>query len=189
MLHIIAQKFGRNLKPAFFSGISHLRTSRLALSSVGVGLSAGGAAALAHPATSAVSAVFAALTEQSAARGNASAPLRENDDYWREHHDQQPYASERPYSDYATAYQTGYEGFMKYGENSGSFEAAEPQLRNEYEKRLPAPEWDRPAGTATALAAAKAHLLWDDARHAAKTAWKRAQKQLTPARDQHRRAA
>lgn len=89
---------------------------------------------------------------------------------------------ERLYSDYEVAYQTGYEGFMKFGEKAGSFEAAEPNLREEYEHRLPAPETDRPMGTATALAAAQAHLLWEQARHAAKTAWKRAAKQLTPRR-------
>jgi hypothetical protein len=174
MLHVIAQNFGRHRQPVFLSGVPSVRGFFIG----GVPpSSSGGAAAVAHSPTSLLNAIVMAFSGRTAT-GCEPAPAQGGPGEPRS--DEQPHAEERLYSDYEIAYQTGYEGFMKYGEKTGGFEAVEPSLREEYEHRLPQPESERPLGTATALAAAKEHLLWDQARHAAKTAWKRAAKQLSP---------
>jgi hypothetical protein len=183
MLHVIAQRFGRHLQPVFLSGVPSVRGFFIGSRRTQEVAAAGGMAALMPPPPAMWSAAFRALAEQPASGSEPGPAGRDANE-----REQRAEAEEQTYSDYEIAYQTGFEGFMRHGEKAGSFEAAEPELREEYEQRLPAPETERPMGTATALAAAQAHLLWDEARHAAKTAWKRAAKQLRP-REFHQRAA
>lgn len=76
--------------------------------------------------------------------------------YWRENHQKQPYGSQAPYDSYRDAYATGYEGYARYGISGGGFSDHEAELRREYEQRGGA---DR--------------LAWDRARQAAQAAWER----------------
>lgn len=127
----------------------------------GLGAAAGGAAAgaaagtVAGPAGTLAGAAIGAIVGGLAGKGVAEAvnPTAEQA-YWRENHSRQPYAKGRPYDDYAPAYQTGYEGYSKYGENGGSFEEREAELRKDYEARRP-------------------KVGWDDARPASRAAWDR----------------
>jgi hypothetical protein len=41
-------------------------------------------------------------------------PTTEEEKYWREHHEKQPFVKSYTYAHYAPAYRTGYEGFHKY---------------------------------------------------------------------------
>jgi hypothetical protein len=55
------------------------------------------------------------------------------DNYWRERHGQQPYASkEFSYEHYAPAYRTGVEAFGKY--EGRTFEDVEDDIAQDYEK-------------------------------------------------------
>lgn len=77
------------------------------------------------------------------------------DDYWREHHEEQPFASEEEdYGRYAQAYRVGYLGYGLYGEDGTSFEDAEARLKVSYEASRPP-------------------LTWEQARPAARLAWDR----------------
>ena len=73
--------------------------------------------------------------------------------YWREQHQQQPFAGGRPYSDYQSGYRAGYEGYSQC-DGKRSFEESEAEMRSEYEKNR-----------------GKSGLEWDHARHAARAAW------------------
>lgn len=80
----------------------------------------------------------------------------EEDAYWRENHDRQPYASGRSYSDYQDAYRLGYEGYGRYGTEGRGFDEIESEFQRDYSSK---------AGTAG--------LKWDEARNAARAAWNR----------------
>src|SRR5215207_8062954 len=106
---------------------------------VGIGAAGGGATgaaigtAVGGPIGTAVGAVIGAVAGGLAGAGIADAVDSDAEDrYWRENHSSQPYAKGREYESYAPAYQTGYHGYSKYGQNA-RFEDAEPSLRNDYE--------------------------------------------------------
>lgn len=127
----------------------------------GVGAALGGAAAgaatgtVAGPIGTAVGAAAGAILGGLAGKGIAEKvdPTRE-EAFWRENHARQPYASNRPYDDYAAAYRVGYEGYAEYGANGRSFAESEDILRREYERK-------------------NAKLAWSDARPATQAAWGR----------------
>lgn len=77
------------------------------------------------------------------------------DAYWRENHKNASYSdSNRSFEDYSPAYRAGYNGFERYAGEGKSFDAAEPDLRRDYDSE-------------------SASLDWDDARPAARAAWDR----------------
>jgi uncharacterized protein (TIGR02271 family) len=81
----------------------------------------------------------------------------EEDAYWRENYKNEPYVEKnRSYEEYQPAYQTGYEGYSKYGSQARSFDEVEPSLQQEYTQN-----WGQSS------------LGWDKARHAARAAWEK----------------
>ncbi|MFQ4135138.1 hypothetical protein PGN35_002355 [Nodosilinea sp. PGN35] len=79
------------------------------------------------------------------------------DRYWRENYSRRPYVDPSyTYDDYSPAYRTGYEGYSTYYSQGLSYQDAEPQLRQRYERE---PGANR--------------LHWDKARHASQDAWYR----------------
>jgi len=77
----------------------------------------------------------------------------EEEQYWRENHPRQPYASsDFGYEHYEPAYRTGYEAFTKYP--GKKYEEIEADLARDYEKN-----------------AISSPLPWDRAQPAAKAAW------------------
>jgi|GEM_PF-286053 len=80
----------------------------------------------------------------------------EEDAYWRENHDRQPYAAGRSYSDYQDAYRLGYEGYSRYGAEGRNFEDVESDFQQDYTTR-----------------AGRSGLKWEEARDAARAAWNR----------------
>jgi hypothetical protein len=127
----------------------------------GIGAAAGGAAAgaavgtVAGPVGTAVGAAIGAVVGGLAGKGIAEKidPTRE-DAYWRDEHVRQPYASNRPYDEFAPAYRVGYEGYGEYGATGKSFEDSEAELRRRYELQ-------------------GANLPWKDARPATIAAWRK----------------
>jgi hypothetical protein len=127
----------------------------------GIGAAVGGAAAgaavgtVAGPVGTAVGAAVGAVVGGLAGKGIAEKidPTRE-DAYWRENHNRQAFAKNRPYDDFAPAYRVGYEGYGTYGAAGKTFEESEAELRRRYE-------------------AQNAELAWDDARLASQAAWQR----------------
>lgn len=82
----------------------------------------------------------------------------QEDLYWREHYQRQPYYnSNLSYQDYQLAYRTGYEGFVEYGHQNQHFDQVEHVLRDQYDM----------SDTASVLP-------WQDARHAVFDGWHRA---------------
>jgi hypothetical protein len=136
---------------------------------VGAGAAAGGATgaavgAVGGPVGSVVGAVIGAVAGGLAGKGVAEAidPTAE-DAYWRDNHPKQTFSQGRGYDDYAPAYRTGYEGYATHSAGASRWEDAEPLLRKDYETRL----------TTAPTAGQRAHLAWDDAKHATKAAWHR----------------
>ena len=135
---------------------------------VGIGAAGGGATgaaigtAVGGPIGTAVGAVIGAVAGGLAGKGVAEAidPTAE-DAYWRERHSSQPFARNRSYDEFAPAYRTGYEGFGRHYKEGTRFEDAEDSLRRDYE---------------SSATAGGNELGWDDARHAAKAAWSRAER-------------
>ena len=126
----------------------------------GVGAAGGGAAgaaigtAVAGPVGTAVGAVIGAVAGGygGKATGEAIDPTGE-DAYWRESHSKQPYADRTStYEDYQPAYRTGYEGYTRHAPAKKTFDAAEPDLRKDYETRGSRIPWDK-AREATATVA------------------------------------
>ncbi len=77
-------------------------------------------------------------------------------EYWRANHEKQVYAqNDRGYTEYAPAYQTGWEG--RSASETDSFEEAEPTLSANYGSLR-----------------GDSGLEWDEARPAARAAWDRA---------------
>jgi hypothetical protein len=92
------------------------------------------------------------------AAGEAFDPTAE-DAYWRDSHSKQPYATpDDRYEDYQPAYRIGYEGAFTDLTELGTFEEAEPELRNRYE-------------------AGRNVLPWMKVRVATQSAWTRARGQ------------
>ena len=86
----------------------------------------------------------------------------EHENYWREKHSAQPYASEDyGYEHYAPAYRTGTEGFTKY--SGRSYDDAEDDLARDYEVNV-----------------GEGGLPWDHARHAVRAAWAKLSGDVTP---------
>ena len=145
---------------------------------VGVGAAGGGATgaaigtAVGGPVGTAVGAVIGAVAGGLAGKGVAEAvdPTAE-DAYWRNEHRSQPFAKDRSYDEFAPAYRAGYEGFATHYKEGTRFEDAEPMLRRDYETRLAHPTSS--VANAADNAGRRAHLAWDEAKHAAKAAWHR----------------
>jgi uncharacterized protein (TIGR02271 family) len=84
------------------------------------------------------------------------------DAYWREQYKREPYYdSSFGYEDYQGAYRTGYEGYRRLGGQGKSYEDAEPQLRQDYERE-----------------AGRSRLSWEKARPAVQAAWRRFDRNL-----------
>jgi hypothetical protein len=81
--------------------------------------------------------------------------------WWRAHHTKQPYSGETTYCDFASAYRTGYRGYLRYGIDGCSFEEAEMLLRRDYEN---GDFW----------------LRWDEVRPAVFAAWDRMSRRMYP---------
>src|SRR2546423_5506793 len=129
----------------------------------GIGAAAGGATgaaigAAAGPAGAAVGLVAGGIVGGLAGKaGGESVNPTVEDAYWRETHSNQPYATDRPYDHYATAYRTGYEGYGKYGCCGKTFEECEAELMADYNRHK-----------------GEANFTWDPAKPATLAAWPRA---------------
>jgi uncharacterized protein YcfJ len=134
----------------------------------GVGTTGGGVAgaaiggAIGGPIGAAVGAVVGGVAGAYGGRGVAEAvnPTQE-EQYWRENHASQEWASGSSYDQYAPAYRTGYEGVTKYA--GKRYEEIETDLALDYQKHDP--------NTA---------LPWDRARPAVKAAWQRVSGTIAP---------
>jgi hypothetical protein len=79
------------------------------------------------------------------------------DIHWREIYSSGPYVEKgTTYSDYQTAYRTGYEGYDRYGHSGRSYSDIESDLQRDY-------EGDQSGS-----------LPWETAKHAVRDAWERA---------------
>jgi uncharacterized protein YcfJ len=86
--------------------------------------------------------------------------------YWRDTYASRPYAkSDLVYDDYVSAYRTGYEGYDRYYSEGRQYDEVEPELQRGYEENYKD---------------SKVH--WDDAKHAVKDAWHRAEDRMRQAR-------
>jgi hypothetical protein len=98
------------------------------------------------------------------------------DAYWREHHPNQPYATEaRKYEDFAKAYRAGYTGFHR----GKTFEEREPDLRKEYDKMWAEVTAKHQEGSGTHVQGLRTSspLTWEEARHAARAAYERLERE------------
>jgi hypothetical protein len=90
------------------------------------------------------------------------ADLTKEEEYWREHHGEQPYAKkELTFEHYAPAYRTGAEAVHKYP--GKSFEEIEDDVALDYQRHR--------VGAA---------LPWDHARHAVHAAWAKLSHDIGP---------
>jgi len=120
-------------------------------------------AAVAGPVGAALGAVVGGVVGAYSGRGVAEAvnPTVEND-YWREHHGRQEWASEdAPYEHFQPAYRTGYEAATKYP--GREYEEIEADVARDYEKNDANPA-----------------IPWDRARPAVRAAWHRVAGTTTP---------
>ena len=84
----------------------------------------------------------------------------QEDTYWRSRfQDEDYFEAGSSYDDYQGAYRTGYQGYGRHG--GKSFDQAEPDLRN---------EWERAKGAT--------QMGWDKAKHAVKAAWHRVERAM-----------
>ena len=133
---------------------------------VAAGAAAGGATgaaigSAAGPVGTVVGAAVGAVAGGLAGKGVAESvnPTVE-DKYWADNHKTASYyEAGRPYTDYAPAYRTGYEGYSRY--QGKRFEEVEDQLATDY---------NRNRGTSS--------LEWDRAKHATKDAWHRVERAI-----------
>ncbi|MBA2480097.1 MAG: DUF2383 domain-containing protein [Planctomycetes bacterium] len=122
----------------------------------GAGAAIGGA--VGGPIGAGIGAVVGGIAGGLTGKGVAEAvnPTAE-DAYWRDHYTASPtYEKGRPFSDYKAAYRTGYMGYSRHGVEGKSWEQAEPQLREEYQR-----ESDN------------SFMPWEKARSSAREAWER----------------
>jgi hypothetical protein len=90
------------------------------------------------------------------------ANVEEEEAYWREQHDKQPFVKPgQKYENYSAAYRTGYEGFHKYP--GKTYEDVEAELALDYEQHR-----------------AEDALPWDRARHAVRAAWAKVSNDVGP---------
>lgn len=130
----------------------------------GVGALSGGAAgaaigtAVGGPIGTVVGAVIGAVAGGAGgyAVGEAIDPAAE-DAYWRENHNKQPFAKSGAFDKYRPGYQTGYEGWNRYGAEKRTFEEAEPDLQRDYRE-------------------SETDLPWNEGRDATRAAWTRAER-------------
>ena len=86
----------------------------------------------------------------------------EEESYWREHHAEEPWAENgSTYDEYADAYRTGYNGYLKYP--GKDYDEIEPELEKEYGQ-----------------SDANRVVSWDRARPALKASWRRAAGLVSP---------
>jgi hypothetical protein len=135
----------------------------------GIGAAAGGAAAgaavgsVAGPVGTVAGIAVGAVVGGLAGKGVAERvnPTVERE-YWSNQYRNEPYYQDgRTFADYEGAYQTGYEGYARYGDRT--WEEAEADLRRDYEKNR---------GTS--------ELTWDEASHATRAAWERLGREPRP---------
>lgn len=135
----------------------------------GIGATGGGAAgaaigaAVGGPVGAAVGLGIGAVAGGLAGKGAAEAvnPTLE-DTYWRDNWATQPYVERTyTYDDYAPAYRAGYEGYSKYGTTGRTYDQAEADLRN---------DWERVKG--------KSRLNWEKAKMATRAGWHRVERAL-----------
>ncbi len=69
----------------------------------------------------------------------------EEEAYWRENHSTQPMGSE-PFENYAPAYRSGYEGYNRHRDSERAFDAAEEEIRADYEKHGNTVPWEKARG-------------------------------------------
>lgn len=81
--------------------------------------------------------------------------------YWREAYRREPYyRADRNYEDYGPAYRVGYTGPMR---REGAFEALEGELEGDFQR-----------------VRGRSRLRWEEAREAARAAWKRVKRDEHP---------
>jgi uncharacterized protein (TIGR02271 family) len=131
----------------------------LAGAGAGAAIGAGIGTGAAGPVGTGIGAVAGAVA--GAAGGHAVAESvnpTEEDAYWRENHARESYyRKDYAWDDYNPAYRTGYEGYSRWGQTHSNFDAAESDLRKDYESRR-----------------GVSRLDWESARPAAHAAWTRA---------------
>jgi len=139
---------------------------------IGTGLGAAGAGAAAGavggaiggPIGAAIGAVAGGIAGGLAGKAAAEAvnPTAE-DQYWRENYTNRPYVDRNMSydDDYQPAYRYGWETYGRYRPQGRTFEAAEPDLRR---------DWEHSKG--------KSRLSWDRAREAARDAWNRLERAM-----------
>lgn len=155
--HKSDQKADRNADPITGESGAHPVGTGAGAAGAGVIATAAGVA-VGGPVGGAIGAVVGSMAGGLLGKGVAETfdPTVE-DGYWREHYRSRPYVEPNyTYDDYSPAYRTGYEGYSSYAKNGLTYQQAEPQLRQRYE---------RDYGTS--------RLGWDKARHASQDAWYR----------------
>jgi hypothetical protein len=84
------------------------------------------------------------------------------DSYWRSNYSSRPYyESGYSYDDYDPAYRTGYEGYSRYSGTGRTYDQAEPELQQDYERSH-----------------SGAKLGWEKAKHATRDAWNRVERAI-----------
>jgi len=78
-----------------------------------------------------------------------AASYDDEESYWRVNHRSEDFGGGN-YDGYAPAYHAGFEGFVKYGEKTASFEEAEPQIRADYDQQKPTMPWQEARGASLA---------------------------------------
>jgi hypothetical protein len=78
-----------------------------------------------------------------------AASYDDEESYWRVNHRSEDFGGGN-YDGYAPAYHAGYEGFVKYGEKTASFEEVEPQIRADYDQQKPTMPWQEARGASLA---------------------------------------
>jgi uncharacterized protein (TIGR02271 family) len=132
----------------------------------GIGAAGGGGAgaaigAVGGPIGAGIGLVVGAVAGGYAGKAAAEAvdPTRE-EAFWRRHYSARPYyRAGRTYSDYQSAYRTGWEAYDRYGRKGKRFDEIEPELRGEYQKL-------------------RSRMDWTDARPAVRDAWLRLERNL-----------
>lgn len=150
-----------NLDPITGQPGAHPIGTGVGAASAGVVATAVGAT-VAGPIGAAVGAVVGAVAGGLAGKGVAEQmnPTLE-DEYWSTNYTTRPYfEADYGYDDYHPAYRTGYEGYSTYAKRGLTYDAAEPHLREDYERHN------------------KGRLAWEKAQHAARDAWDRMERAL-----------
>jgi hypothetical protein len=106
--------------------------------------------------------IFARVNQHIKRKEPIMPDLKKEEEYWREHHSEQPYAKkEFSFEHYAPAYRAGAEAVQKYP--GKSFEEIEDDVALDYQRHR--------VGAA---------LPWDHARHAVHAAWAKLSHDIGP---------